>query len=108
MEGVLVADMQQDSTAEAEKAAWEIATGSLDVRRAAVISIREGVRYGGRGPGWEMSLLGNHWRFQLNESQPSEKDDVFVWDQDKDATAIDDREEKAAAQLGTVAKFEAR
>jgi hypothetical protein len=49
-----VADIQQDSTPETEKVAWEMA--SPDVQRAIITSVREGVGYGGRGPGWEISL----------------------------------------------------
>jgi len=99
MEAMLVADMQHASTPQSEKLAWDNA--STKVRRAVVTSVREGVRYGGRGPAWEMGLLGSHWGFELDEIQPIEKGELIMWHGDIDANVPLAMAEKAAAQLGT-------
>lgn len=103
MEAMLVADMQHASTPQSEKLAWDNA--SPNVRRAVVASVREGVKYGGRGPAWEMRLLGSHWGFELDEIQPVEKGDVIMWHGDMDANVPLAMAEKAAAQLGTNAEL---
>ncbi|KAK3290807.1 Alpha/Beta hydrolase protein [Chaetomium fimeti] len=67
MEALLVADMQQDSTPQNDKLAWEAA--SPEIRKAVVMGVREGVKYGGRGPAWEMRSLGSHWGFELHDKK---------------------------------------
>lgn len=103
MEALLVADMQQDSTPQGERLAWEAA--SPEIRRAVVTSAREGVRYGGRGPAWEMKLLGSHWGFELDEVQPSGRGELVMWHGDLDANVPLAMAERAAAQLGQHAEL---
>lgn len=103
MEALLVADMQQDSTPESEKQAWEKA--NPEIRKAVVTSVREGVRYGGQGPAWEMRLLGSHWGFELDEVRPSTEDELIMWHGDMDANVPLLMAEKAAAQLGPYAEL---
>jgi pimeloyl-ACP methyl ester carboxylesterase len=103
MEALLVADMQQSSTPSSEKLAWEAA--SPEIRRAVVMGVREGVRYGGRGPAWEMRLLGSHWGFELDEIQPGGKDELVMWHGDMDANVPLAMAEKAASQLGSHAEL---
>jgi pimeloyl-ACP methyl ester carboxylesterase len=103
MEKLLVADMQQDSTPPSEKLAWD--TASPEIRNAVVRSVREGVRYGGRGPAWEMRLFGSHWGFELDEIQPVGKGELVMWHGDVDANVPLVMAEKAAAQLGAYAEL---
>jgi pimeloyl-ACP methyl ester carboxylesterase len=103
MEKLLVADMQQDSTPPSEQIAWD--TASPEIRHAVVTSVREGVRYGGRGPAWEMRLLGNHWGFELDEIQPVGKGELVLWHGDVDANVPLAMAGKAAAQLGAYAEL---
>ncbi len=98
MEAMLVADMQHASTPQSERLAWD--TASPDVRRAVVTGIREGVRYGGRGPAWEMKLLGSHWGFELCDIRPTGEGELVMWHGDLDANVPLAMAKKAAAQLG--------
>ncbi|KAL2146420.1 hypothetical protein VTI28DRAFT_4173 [Corynascus sepedonium] len=103
MEEILVADMQHDSTSQNDKLAWEAA--SPEIRRAVVTSIREGVRYGGRGPAWEMKLFGTYWGFGLDEVRPNGKNQLVLWHGDMDENVPLAMAEKAAGQLGPDAKL---
>jgi pimeloyl-ACP methyl ester carboxylesterase len=103
MEAMLVAGMQHASTPQSEKLAWD--TANPEVRRAVVTSICEGVKYGGRGPAWEMKLLGSHWGFELADVQPVEEGELVMWHGDLDTNVPLAMAKKAAAQLGSRAEL---
>lgn len=107
MEALLLADMrQQDASAPhaaTERLAWEQA--SPGIRRAVVTSVREGVRYGGKGPAWEMRLLGSHWGFELDEVRPQREGELVMWHGDADANVPLTMAEKAAGLLGPHAEL---
>ncbi|AEO60436.1 hypothetical protein MYCTH_2309637 [Thermothelomyces thermophilus ATCC 42464] len=98
LEALLVADMQQEATWESDKLAWEAA--APEAREAVVMGIREGVRYGGRGPAWEMKLYASHWGFELDEVRPGHENELVLWHGDLDANVPLAMAEKAARQLG--------
>ncbi|GAB1316830.1 Putative hydrolase YcgS [Madurella fahalii] len=104
MEALLVADMRQDSSVgQNEKVAWEAARP--EIRRAIVTSVREGVKYGGKGIAWEMRLLGSRWGFDLDEIQPNRKGELVMWHGDADANVPLVMVERAAARLGKHAEL---
>lgn len=103
LEALLEADMNQPSTPESERLAWEAA--SPEVRKAVVMSVREGVRYGGWGPAWEMKLLGSDWGFELDDVRPDEDNELVMWHGDLDTNVPLSMAQKAAARLGIHAEL---
>ncbi|KAH6649224.1 Alpha/Beta hydrolase protein [Chaetomium tenue] len=103
MEALLVADMQQDSTPQSDRLAWEAARPAI--RKAVVMGVREGVRYGGQGPAWEMKSLGSHWGFELADVQPKGDNELVMWHGNLDANVSIIMAEKATAQLGPHAEL---
>lgn len=104
MEALLVKDMQHDSAvAQNERVAWEKA--KPEIRKAIVMSVREGVKYGGKGTAWEMRLLGSRWGFDLDEVQPGQKGELVMWHGDADANVPLVMAERAAERLGRYAEL---
>ncbi|KAL2023347.1 hypothetical protein VTK56DRAFT_3085 [Thermocarpiscus australiensis] len=105
MEALLVGDMKQrqGEAAERERLAWERA--GPEIRGAVVMGVREGVRYGGRGPAWEMRLLGSPWGFELEEIQPSKPGEIVMWHGDEDANVPLGMAKRATEKLGPLAEL---
>ncbi|KAK4225312.1 Alpha/Beta hydrolase protein [Podospora fimiseda] len=77
-----IEEMMKSGGSEEEKKMWEEA--SEEMKKSVIMSVREGVRYGGKGAAWELKLLGGNWGFELEEVRPGRKGEVVLWHGDRD------------------------
>ncbi|KAK3988758.1 Alpha/Beta hydrolase protein [Cladorrhinum sp. PSN332] len=100
VEEMLVQEMEGSAQKEYEKEMWE--KSSEEMRRAVVMSVREGVRYGGKGAAWEMRLLGSDWGFELDDDEvmPKSRGELVMWHGDGDENVPVEMARRASERLG--------
>ena len=91
-------EMVESGMDETEKAVWEEQTEEM--RRAVVMSLREGVKYGGKAAAWEMKLLGGDWGFQFGPGLVEKKGDLVMWHGDRDENVPVGLARRAKEMLG--------
>lgn len=91
-------EMVESGMDETEKNVWEEQTEEM--RRAVVMSLREGVKYGGKAAAWEMKLLGGHWGFEFGPGLVERKGELVMWHGDRDENVPVGMARRAKGVLG--------
>ncbi|KAK4164759.1 Alpha/Beta hydrolase protein [Cladorrhinum sp. PSN259] len=83
-----------------EREMWE--KSSDEMKRSVVMSVTEGVKYGGKGAAWEMRLLGSDWGFELDDDEvkPQRKGELVMWHGDRDENVPVGMARRAKEKLG--------